>query len=71
MDIYLDMNIFVNYRKQENINLVKSLNYAIKNTTKKFPYSPAHIEEIAVINRKSKNFKTHISQNLKIIEPSD
>jgi len=67
VDIYLDMNIFVSYIKQENIDLVKSLNYAIKNTTKKFPYSPAHIEEIAVINRKSENSKRYISQNLKII----
>ena len=67
MDIYLDMNIFISYIKQENINLVKVLNYAIKNTSIYFPYSPAHIEEIAVINRKSKDSKMHISQNLKII----
>ena len=67
MDIYLDMNILISYIKQENLNLVKSLNYAINNTNIKFPYSPAHIEEIAVINRRSNNPESDINKNLRII----
>jgi hypothetical protein len=69
MEIYLDMNIIVSYIKQENENIIKTINFLSKNTKYKLPYSPAHIEEIAVIKRKVTTQKSeiYINRNLRII----
>jgi hypothetical protein len=62
------MNIMINYRKQENEDLIKVINYVSKNENIFFPYSPAHIEEIAVIRRKGgKSSNKYINQNLRVV----
>jgi len=71
-EIYLDMNIIIDYmnyyKDYKNIELVKKINFIGKNNQNiRFPYSPAHIEEIAVINRKSTKSKKYINQNFRII----
>jgi len=75
-EIYFDMNVIINYiqfytnSNHQHKNITKKINYLIKNTKNIYPYSPAHIEEIAVIERKAKSqrlAKKYINTNLKII----
>jgi len=71
--IYLDTNIIKRYidfyicNKEEIVDLVGIINLMSNDNSVKLIYSPAHIEEIAVIQRKAKKSKLYINRNLKII----
>lgn len=75
--IYLDTNVLVDMMKEERKNFI-SLNEKWTKINKRFifPYSPAHLEELAIIAQKEKNleqatfyieeqanFISHISKN--------
>lgn len=70
MNIIID---YIQYYKSQNYeyeNVVSAINILRKNHKIIFPYSPAHIEEVAVINRKNitdQQKQKYINQNLKII----
>jgi len=74
MEIYLDFNIYLSLLKKE-INNVINYEYVLAKITTinrnsptiKFPYSPAHMEEIAVNLQRNVNAKNLISQRLKLI----
>lgn len=49
-EIYLDMNVMIDYFENRNPKIVSKIN-ELKGRQVRFPYSPAHIEEIANIAR--------------------
>lgn len=52
---YLDMNIYEDYLSDRNKDIKNSIDI-LRNTNIDFFYSPAHMEELAVILRKENNF---------------
>ena len=52
--VYLDMNIVISLRKGENPSLLPVIQ-KLRNEGYIFPYSPAHIEEIAMIARRTED----------------
>lgn len=74
MDVYLDFNIYLSIIKKE-MNKEIDYRYVLaklrflrrKRNDIKFPYSPAHMEEVAV-NVKSGRHKHLIAERLKLIE---